>query len=504
MIKHYFDHGIFTSYLSHDDGGERLEFEHNQDNKLQKVKDVVMRDFVHGLSMYFSDQSDEHVAATRSDTVLDSFGQLYQVLAHIHDLRIKLDSIGHPEFVNKKDGYQVILKNEPQIIIDLQKKYEEELMKKESQWSESVKIVQESHPRMLFLSPKLLSTFLFVTDDAELILPYAQECFPDYAFSIPANDNQANRLPPSNAITVKLIRDVLKELKAQPVQKIHQANETTRLKRVGELLKLLADSLEKNEIDQTITVEPGTPKVIIFTDSPSNSDLFYLAKDLCETDYAPPTVLVTDFALLAPQFASTNGTNENNLAHYDNASYLQIVLQRAVKFPNLPCVIMHAERMSFGLRSILLQWLKNVEDNKVKVAPVTLVFTDKSGADVFVAFRTEGRQRYANTREHQDDVKKHLIRLSMYSKQSSTHRFEYLCSKTGAGKTFYISGKLRAAEKDKKTLALRIAVNEDFSPSKVARDLQAAFAACVDGVNQLCLHINTSAYANYDLLHSFL
>eukprot|EP00047_Mylnosiga_fluctuans_P000005 m.183312 g.183312 ORF g.183312 m.183312 type:complete len:5791 (+) comp10000_c0_seq6:916-18288(+) len=472
LIRSYLNDGKFISHLARSDEGEGLIFlcvkSVQGGEQVSMIKDIVLRDFVHGLSLYENRTEAVHSEDLAGGSALDVFCRLYTVLMRVHELRIELEGAGHPDFFVGDAKKEFKLKFSHQLVKDFEKE-EIALRQSEERWSRAVAAAQQEHPRMLFLAPKLLSTLLYrMRDDRNptTIAPYVRECFPDYAFA------DGGR----SAATDARVAAVLAKLEPHGPGQDHAA----QLEAVGELLDGVEAVLEGTGLP-VLTVESAMPMVCIFPTATPEL-LLQFARELCGGEELSPSVLVIDCSLTPL-----------------SRSHFEMILKRPMEFSSLPCVMLHAEKLSADHRAILLKWLSDLHERdqlegRVRPGPITFVFTDKAGADVFVEFN---RMQRDSTYVDQAGITKRARELMQAHK---VQPFVYLCNSAGTGKTFYIDEQLRQLPAQT-TCTMRVAVNEDFSPTAVAKRLQ---NEDFTGKNLLGLHINASAYCNYALLESFL
>eukprot|EP01012_Entosiphon_sulcatum_P048006 TRINITY_DN6586_c0_g1_i1.p1 TRINITY_DN6586_c0_g1~~TRINITY_DN6586_c0_g1_i1.p1 ORF type:complete len:5323 (-),score=769.64 TRINITY_DN6586_c0_g1_i1:76-13977(-) len=472
LVGRYLSHGVLTSHLARSEVGSCLRFFERRPAGDFYVSEAYLREFVHGLALY-----ERPDAARGAGSDMGLFVQIYLAATRIHELRLRLEALGHPG-CQREDAlcFRIELRNDPQLRVELKEK-ERELTGFENEWNKVVREAQAEYPRLLFLEPRQLSRFLellLVRDEtsAQLLLPFVRLCFVDH-FNSEHIDGQFR-------VQWVDVAEVEEALAGTPIpQSLSQTplfeKYCQQLRVVGPLLEGVQRLLEESEP----ICGTEQPVRVYLAYNCTEADIFSMLMIDGTTPLPPPFVLNCRLttAICEPQVIA--------------------FLERSRSFPTLPCYILGAEHLSSAVRAAVLQWLHLYRD--AKLGSINIIFTGQQGADAFIGFcPTEVASGIAETPELAGSLK---AAASQQLQLRQVARFECVRGGPRTGKTYYVTQECEELERSKRSISFRVAVNEDFSPRSVISLLAQDRDPEIPG---LAFHFNCSAYCDYIGFANFL
>lgn len=216
------------------------------------------------------------------------------------------------------------------------------------------------------------------------MLPYVWACFPDYCFKAKGKDQQEVTLIDAKVVLKAFVYSLeqnaaLIKTDAQATDNIKHKS-ATALKISASMMEnvqqFLERFIEENKIIvQTPQLRPSAPEVVLAYNL-TDLDLFRLMIDIAQQTIPHPSQVL---------WCDENVTTGD----------LLYFLQRLRKFTYLPFLIMRVNKLQLEVREKLLEWASNLflTQEEKKVAPLTLIFTEKLGVEVFSFLRPQEKKQ---------------------------------------------------------------------------------------------------------------
>ena len=389
----------------------------------------------------------------------NSMRELFDLASDIHNMRIELETTGHPSF----QGTEVCLNEIGKLSKEHYESLKKELKTEKGTWLKVLSETAEACPNLLFLNSFQLSGFISKfseylkkpNESFSLIHPYLWFCFPFDNY-----DPKSFSYP------------VLKW--TQEKKNIDTSTPVLVLKLIGELV---------NSLNLLVNKQPN--------DSVENRLRIIILQNI---DHQKSRKTFTDVnSVILKDIGSVPHPSQYFYCDSSRASIVNLerFLECSRKFSGIPYYLIKVESLTLELREHLIDWLtKLIASSEMACTNLTLIFYDISGAE-----RYSFIEQVAVQNQTSEECKK-LLSSKMKTNNPKGVSISCYCSPSETGKSFEIKKQL---SKFNKNQIISLNIWEDFTPKLFLQELSSK-----KNVEELAIYLDISAFANFVEISKFL